>query len=200
MLLSRLVRPFAWYWLPFAFLFIPAIALGLVYIMPSFDPRWPVGWRMVAIDLPIIMIAARQILANIAPFGEELGWRGYALPLLLRETNAYLATLILGAVWIVWHVPGLFLVGATAPSLGLFAWWSLGTLALTMVMTFLFIRAGGNVVVAGIIPHFVINAAAAVGVWESRPPETLSLAGLAVILAVALLFNKTSASPAPAQR
>src|SRR5262249_18214510 len=122
--------------------------------------------------------AATQIINNIAPFGEELGWRGFALPRLIERTNVVTASLILGAVWVVWHIPGLFIEGAAPTSLAMiamFGWWALGTMALTAIMTFLFVRANGNVIVAGITPHFVINAAATAGVWESRPPEVIAL-------------------------
>ena len=40
--------------------------------------------------------------------GEEIGWRGYALPRLQKNHNALTATLILGAVWAFWHLPAFF--------------------------------------------------------------------------------------------
>jgi len=49
-----------------------------------------------------------------------------------------------------------------------------------VIMTFIYVRANRNVVVGGIIPHFVINAAAAAGVWLSRPAEVIALAILAL--------------------
>jgi hypothetical protein len=45
-----------------------------------------------------------------------------------------------------------------------------------MVITWLFLRANGNVFVAGFIPHFVINGMGAVGAWLSRPAEAAALA------------------------
>lgn len=44
------------------------------------------------------------------PLGEEIGWRGFALPKLLETYSALAASLILGSVWAVWHLP-LILVG-----------------------------------------------------------------------------------------
>jgi membrane protease YdiL (CAAX protease family) len=42
--------------------------------------------------------------------GEEIGWRRYALPRLLRSIPALYAGLILGAVWGVWPLPLFFMV------------------------------------------------------------------------------------------
>jgi uncharacterized protein len=40
----------------------------------------------------------------VFPVGEEFGWRGYAYPRLTRLHGPVLASLIVGAVWAVWHL------------------------------------------------------------------------------------------------
>lgn len=40
--------------------------------------------------------------------GEETGWRGFALPRLQAGRSAFSASMILGALWAVWHLPALF--------------------------------------------------------------------------------------------
>src|SRR5215218_11124847 len=52
--------------------------------------------------------------------GEELGWRGFALPQLQARRSALGASVVLGVAWGVWHLP-LYLTGADARPLSLFA-------------------------------------------------------------------------------
>lgn len=57
----------------------------------------------------IIFGFAINFLANTC---EEIGWRGFALPRLQKRYNALLATLIVGILWGLWHLPLLFMVGS----------------------------------------------------------------------------------------
>lgn len=50
-------------------------------------------------------------IAIVAPLGEEYGWRGYALPRLQSITSPLWASLVIGVVWTVWHVPSFFMPG-----------------------------------------------------------------------------------------
>ena len=45
-------------------------------------------------------------------FGEEFGWRGYALPRLLERQSALGASLVLGLIWVAWHLPLFFIPGS----------------------------------------------------------------------------------------
>lgn len=57
-------------------------------------------------------ITTMPILLLFAAF-EEVGWRGFALPILRNKFNALTASIILGAIWAVWHLPKLVSEGTT---------------------------------------------------------------------------------------
>ena len=48
----------------------------------------------------------------VVVLGEELGWRGYALPRLVARFGPIVGTLILGIAWAFWHLP-LFMIAGT---------------------------------------------------------------------------------------
>jgi hypothetical protein len=175
-LFATLVHPFAVIWLVVAILLIPAIALVLISILPIFGyTQWPVTIRDIFVSVPLVLFGSWQLFRNTGPLGEELGWRGYALPRLLQKWNALTASMLLGFVWTLWHVPAFFLDGVMGQSFSGFLWWALDTFAFTNLITWLYLRANGNILVAGLIPHFIINGMGAVGAWLSRPAEAVAL-------------------------
>ncbi len=87
--------------------------------------------------------------------GEELGWRGYALPKLLAERSVLAASLILGALWGAWHLPTFFVPGA--PQYGLpFSAFVLLTVAYSVVFTWVYLHTRGSVLIATLL-HGAIN-------------------------------------------
>lgn len=177
----RLLQATPLWALALAFLTLPAIALGLSLLAPRFDV-WPVRPADVLVATPLVLFTTAQILTNSGPLGEELGWRGYALPRLLDRWPPLVAGGVLGGIWTIWHIPAFLFSGIVANPLSDLGWYALGTVALSLLMTWLFMRTRGSVLIAGIIPHFVINGLGVVGAWRARPAESVALAVLAVAL------------------
>ncbi|MFC4149994.1 CPBP family intramembrane glutamic endopeptidase [Micromonospora mangrovi] len=80
---------------------------------------------------------------------EENGWRGFALPLLQRRHGPLAGSVLLGLMWAGWHLPVKFdLVGYGWGAIPLVAVLTAKFVALTVVMTYFFNRAGGATILA----------------------------------------------------
>jgi membrane protease YdiL (CAAX protease family) len=103
----------------------------------------------------------------VVVLGEELGWRGFALPRLVARFGPIGGTLILGIAWAFWHLP-LFMIAGT-PQYGTgFLPFALMLMAWSMVITLLVLRAQGSV-----IPAMLFHASAnicAFTIWEPDSP------------------------------
>jgi membrane protease YdiL (CAAX protease family) len=78
--------------------------------------------------------------------GEEIGWRGFALPRLQQGHSALTATLLLGVAWALWHLPAFFYKD-TYVAMGLvtgFPLLLLSILAASIVFTWLYNSTGGS--------------------------------------------------------
>ena len=124
------------------------------------------------------LLPALLIVLLIGPM-EEFGWRGVALPLLQRRFAPLWASLILGAIWGLWHLPA-FLLSGTPQSGWSFGPYVLGVLALSVIVTPMFNAARGSLLVP-VLFHFQMNGPA----WpDAQPWENYLFAIVAVLIVV----------------
>jgi len=92
---------------------------------------------------------------------EELGWRGFALPLLLDRFNPLLASVAVGLLWSSWHLPREFALLAGGDSTFFYFLlkqidFFISGVAVSIVITRFFVLSGGSVVPA-IMIHGLAN-------------------------------------------
>jgi membrane protease YdiL (CAAX protease family) len=108
-LLSRMARwrmPFRWWAAALSPLAFLVIALPVAAVAGEL-PSWSEFGRYSGLPaLGVVPVALLAILIN--GFGEETGWRGYALPLLQRRYGPLAAALLVTPIWAGWHLPYFF--------------------------------------------------------------------------------------------
>lgn len=117
------------------------------------------GGKPPALDLlaqPVAIVPTFLLIFLLqGPVPEEFGWRGYALDRLQARWNALSASLVLGAIWAVWHLPTFFMDGVSQTFLPLWPY-LLSVVAFSVLMTWLYNNTGRDLLVA-LLFHTMIN-------------------------------------------
>ena len=145
------------------------------FLFQGFNPRFSVLVYFLIIAIPLLLNGIAYFstggtkvetgLASLVgtfilwfflggPFGEEFGWRGYALPRLLLHLNPLAASLILGIVWSAWHYPLTLLVGTTESRTPIWVFF-LSTTAAAVTYTWVWLRSGKKLFAVLLLHAFV---------------------------------------------
>ena len=144
-------------WYALALAFPVVLALVAMYLNVLFGAAQPSPAQLAGITAFLPGFA----LLLLSPEGvavEELGWRGYAQPRLQAQRTALTASVIVGILHTLWHLP-LFLVPGSDQSQANtpFAAFLIFTVAINVLMTWLYNSTRGSVVIAMIF-HAAIDA------------------------------------------
>jgi membrane protease YdiL (CAAX protease family) len=142
------------WWLP-TLLLMPAIGLlsvGILALLGEEFPDWAAPNVIEAIVTGLFILVLGGGL-------EEFGWRGYALDRMQNGRNAVVASLVLGIIWGLWHLPLFFMDGTTQSEI---PWWQfiLQIMVLSVLFTWLYNNTGGSLLVA-ILFHTIGNTTSA---------------------------------------
>jgi membrane protease YdiL (CAAX protease family) len=148
--------------------------------------------------LPDLGIWAWALWLVTNGWGEELGWRGFALPRLQRTHSAMASSVMLSIAWAGWHLPAFFYVPSyVALGLGILPGFFLGILAGAIVLTWLYNSSHGSVL-AVVLWHASFN-------FVSASPNALGFVAafvstLVMVWAVVIVWRYRTATLAPGPR
>jgi len=176
-----------------------------------FHWRVPAIWYAAALGLPLILLllgkwssgllglpgkpALNQqdviaafittlIISLLSNPWEEVGWRGFALPLLQGRYDALRASILVGLMWALWHLPLFFWSGhpmSEGPLPTAFGRF-LGTMLLSaLVYTWLFNSTGGNIFITSLY-HVTWNSLGAIITDVSEVVLMVEIGILALII------------------
>lgn len=135
-----------WQWYAAALIIPLAVVLGTGALNVALGAP-DSALRELELSSLVLVFALRLVVPVFSPIGEEPGWRGFALPRFLAGRSPFQATLFLGLIVALWHVPLVFLAEEDLPPIFL-----LTTVAVTFFYTWLFVHSGGSVFIT-ILAH-----------------------------------------------
>ena len=150
-LLRRLVDwevPARWYVFAISYMLVIKLSAALVHRV-AFG-AWPAFGQE-----PVLLMIAGAVASTMmgGQAGEELGWRGYALPRLAARVGLGPASIVLGVIWAVWHLPLFFApVGDTFGQS--FPLYLLQVVAVSVTMAWVYSHTRGS-----LLPVMLLHAA-----------------------------------------
>ena len=141
-----------WQWLLFIFAVIPALLMLGVIVQPGTVVGFVGVSALTVIRYPLYYFG---VWFGGGPLGEEIGWRGFALPRMQPRYGPLWGTLFLGLLWACWHLED-FLTPAQGGGPGT-GWETFLTnfpifltfvLALAVIMTWIFNHTRGSLFAA----------------------------------------------------
>ena len=161
-------------------LFVPIaatfLALGLHLLLGN---AWS-GFAPANQLLPIFLAAVFT-----GAMGEELGWRGTALPRLQARWNALISSLVLGVLWGLYHLPSFLLSGLPLNNLPQIPF-IVAAVALTVLISWTFNRTGGSLIPV-FLYHFAFNLIGNVTGVFGVPALAWLLAGVCSSMAIGVI-------------
>lgn len=123
-------------WLLFA-LVVPGLTLTIPLLFARLlgEPG-PIGYPPKA--------ASAIVVAVFISLGEEIGWRGYALPRLASRYGKVVGSALLGVIWALWHIPMFLGVDVPIHTFPLMLAYFVGA---SVVFSWLYFRTGGSLLV-----------------------------------------------------
>jgi hypothetical protein len=155
--------PLKWYLFALSYMALIKLTSALMYRVVRGE--WPVFGQV-----PWYLLALAIVFSTPVQAGEEIGWRAYALPRLVKQVGLGWASVILGVVWACWHLPFFFIPGSDNFGRS-FPLYLLAVTAISVAMTWLYWRTRGSLLLI-MLMHASINNSA--GIVESRPSGTVT--------------------------
>jgi uncharacterized protein len=148
--------------------------------------QWIYGYSPSAglFEDPMAFIGLLVLITVTGAMGEELGWRGFALPRLQLRMNALSASILLGILWAFWHLP-LWFAGLGFEAIPFWAYLLIGV-SFSVMITAACNNSGGSLLIATLF-HLFLNVS--VNTLENEAYPVLAAVFVAAAVAVIAVFG-----------
>jgi uncharacterized protein len=169
-------------WYVFAAGYMVAIKLTIALILRIATGEWP-GFG--ATPWYVIPVA----IAFSTPFqaGEEIGWRGFALPRMARRVGLRWASILLGIIWALWHLPQFFIRGSDTYGQSFFIF-AIQVVAISIALAWLWTKTRRSLLLPMLLHSAVNNSKDIVPSATPGASNTFALRGSPVAWLTVLLL------------
>lgn len=140
-------------WYVFALGFFLAIKFAVALAQRVISGHWPHFG-----DIPLLLLLLGIAVSTPVQAGEEIGWRGYALPRLANHVGLPLSAVLLGLIWACWHLPFFFIPGSDNAGQS-FPVYLLAVTSLSVAMAWLYWSTAGSLFIVMLMHAAVDNEA-----------------------------------------
>jgi uncharacterized protein len=153
----KLKVPAFWYIVTLSPLILSALSIFIYKLLYGVAPVSGILYDPTGLVAMLIMITITGAT------GEELGWRGFALPWLQSRMSALSASILLGTIWVLWHAP-LWFAGLGYEE-SPFLVYAITGISFTVLVTWACNNSKGSLVIASLF-HLTLNIS--VNIIESK--------------------------------
>lgn len=125
---------------------------------------WPRFGTEAVVLIPLAILVSTPVQA-----GEEIGWRGFALPRLADHFGLRAASILLGVIWACWHLPQFYIADADTYHQS-FLVWAPQVIAISVALAWLYHRSGGSLLLTMLMHAAINNTKDIVPSGASLPP------------------------------
>jgi len=125
---------------------------GAIAVMAAAGQGWPdLGELGKFSGLPVLVAPLMWIVLLVAAYGEETGWRGFAVPRMLNHRSLLATGSLIGVGWALWHIPSMFMIANYRElGLSLIPGFFLGILGGSILLTWLYRASGGSILIVAL--------------------------------------------------
>jgi uncharacterized protein len=175
--------PAFWYLVALSPLILSALSIFIYKLLYGAVPVEGILFDPTGLVVLLIMITITGAM------GEELGWRGFALPWLQSRMSALSASILLGMIWVLWHAP-LWFAGLGFEESPFLAYAITG-ISFTVLVTWACNNSRGSLVIASLF-HLTLNIS--INIIESKALYVHSFLFLSFATIIVLVYGPSRLS------
>ena len=190
-----------WKWYA-ALLIIPAVDVAGIFLHAAFTQTRPdfgssALVRIFGVSPNLALFAISGFVMETIANGEEIGWRGYALPRLQNRYHALYSAIVVGLIWSLWHIP----LWWHSWNPVAYAWYTLGVFAKSVFITWIYNGTGGSLLLVALCHSMWNTLGSLLPLTGSVSPSDIGTLAVIILVEVAVAAVITlAAGPAHLSR